>query len=76
MSDDGIVYGAHMGRIWGAYGARGERVLCAVLDWTGAGDSLARVRVVYSTVQGVRTDHLGLVPRERLSPVGQTRAPR
>jgi len=71
MSDDGIVYGARLGRA-----ARGERVICAVLGWAGAGDSLARVRVVYSTVQGVRTGHLGLVPRERLSPVGPTRAPR
>jgi len=73
MSDDGIVYGARLGR---AAAARGERVTCEVLGWTGAGDSLARVRVVYSTVQGVRTGHLGLVPRERLSPVGPTRAPR
>ncbi len=73
MGDDGTVYGARLGR---AAAARGERVICEVLGWTGAGDSLARVRVVHSTVQGVRTGHLGLVPRERLSLVGPTRAPR
>jgi hypothetical protein len=73
MGNDGTVYRARLGR--GA-AVRGERVICAVLGWTGADDSLACVRVVHSTMPGVRTGHTGLVPRDRLSPVGRTRAPR
>jgi len=49
--------------------ARGERVICQLLGWTGANDSLARVRIVHSTVPSVRTGQIGLVPRQRLIPV-------
>lgn len=64
--DQTFYYKARMGS--GA-AARGERIICQLLDWTGANDSLARVRIVHSTVPSIRTGQIGLVPRQRLIPV-------
>ncbi len=70
-ASDGTLYRARLGN--GA-AARGERVICQLLDWTGDNESLARVRVVQSTVSSVRTGQIGLVHRDRLIPVRQRRA--
>ena len=61
--NDGTYYKARLGE--GA-AARGERIICQLLDWTGENDNLARVRIVHSTVPSVRTGQVGLVPRQRL----------
>ena len=63
---EGAYYRARLGN--GA-AARGERIICQLLGWTGDNDSLGRVRIVHSTVSSYRTGQVGLVPRERLIPV-------
>ena len=49
--------------------ARGERVLCQLLGWAGADGRLAHVRIIHSTVPSYRAGMVGLVQRQRLSPV-------
>ena len=63
---DATFYRARLGS--GA-AVRGERVICQLLGWAGANDSLARVRVVHSTISSYRPGMVGLVPRQRLVPV-------
>ena len=63
---DATFYRARLGS--GA-AVRGERVICQLLGWAGANDSLARVRVVHSTLPSYRPGQVGLVPRQRLIPV-------
>lgn len=53
---------------------RGERVVCQLLGWAGADDSLARVRIVHSTLPHYRTGQVGLVQSQRLVPVKPRRA--
>jgi hypothetical protein len=61
-------------RLGGGAAARGERVVCQLLSWAGADDSLARVRIIHSTVPSYRTGMVGLVQRQRLIPVRPRRA--
>ena len=63
----------HRARLGNGAAARGERVICQLLDWTGDNNCLARVRIVHSTVATVRTGQIGLVQRDRLIPVRQRR---
>ncbi len=63
---EGAYYRARLGN--GA-AARGERIICQLLGWTGDNNSLGRVRIIHSTVSTYRTGQVGLVPRERLIPV-------
>ncbi len=63
ISPDAVLYRARLGA---AASARGEHVVCQLLGWTGADDSLAKVRVVRSTVAGMPAGHIGLVKRDRL----------
>ena len=56
-------------RLGGGAAARGDRVVCQLLGWAGANDSLARVRIVHSTLPSYRTGMVGLVQRQRLIPV-------
>ena len=58
----------------GGAAARGERVVCQLLGWAGADDSLVRVRIIHSTVPSYRTGMVGLVQRQRLIPVLPRRA--
>lgn len=53
-------------RLGSAAAARGERVVCQLLGWAGANDSLARVRIVHSTLPSYRTGMIGLVQSQRL----------
>ena len=53
---------------------RGERVVCQLLGWAGANDSLARVRIVQSTLPHYRTGQVGLMQSNRLVPVRPRRA--
>ncbi len=53
---------------------RGERVVCQLLGWAGANDSLARVRIVQSTLPHYRTGQVGLMQSHRLVPVRPRRA--
>jgi hypothetical protein len=46
--------------------ARGERVTCQLLGWAGANDSLARVRIIHSTLPSYRTGQVGLMQSNRL----------
>ncbi len=66
ISPDAVLYRMRLGA---AASARGEHVVCQLLGWTGADDSLAKVRVVRSTVLGTSTGHTGLVKRDRLVPL-------
>ena len=61
-------------RLGSGAAARGERVVCQLLGWAGADDSLARVRIIHSTVPSYRTGMVGLVQRQRLIPVRPRRA--
>jgi hypothetical protein len=61
-------------RLGSGAAARGERVTCQLLGWAGADDSLARVRIIHSTVPSYRTGMVGLVQRQRLIPVRPRRA--
>ncbi len=63
---EGTYYRARLGN---SAAARGERVICQLLGWTGDNNSLGRVRIIHSTVSSYRTGQIGLVPRERLIPV-------
>jgi len=62
----GTYYRARLGH--GA-AARGERIICELLGWTGDNNSLGRVRIVQSTMSSCRKGQIGLVPRERLIPL-------
>ncbi len=62
-TDEGPLYRVRLGT--GA-ATRGHRVICRWLGWAGAEDSLARVRIVHSTLSGYRSGQMGLIPRERL----------
>ncbi len=61
-----VLYRAQLGP---AALARGERVVCQWLAWAGADATLARVRIVSSTVAGLPYGRIGLVPRDRLVPL-------
>ncbi len=58
-------------RLGAAAAARGERIVCQLLGWTGADASLAQVRIVSSTVPGLSRGRVGLVPQARLVPLRQ-----
>ncbi len=66
VTTEGTYYRARLGN---NAAARGERIICQLLGWTGDNNSLGRVRIVHSTVSSYRTGQIGLVPRERLIPV-------
>ncbi len=66
ISPHAVLYRARLGA---PAAARGEHVICQLLGWTGADDSLAKVRVVRSTVSGMPTGYVGLVKRDRLVPL-------
>ena len=53
---------------------RGDHVLCEVLEWVGTGQSLAKIRIVRSTLPTYHAGKTGVMQRERLIPTRRTAA--
>ena len=73
LPPNAVLYRARLGP--GAL-LRGEDVICQWLAWAGTDASLAKVRIVASSVAGISRGYVGLVPRDRLVPLRRPTPPR